>query len=132
MGESTRVSAVTLQEMIRDMVARSGLSAAEISRRIGRSSGYLGVMLHNETMPGADLLTDIAACCGYYVVVTDGDSGYFLVPDNLPSDEVSRILDTEASAIGEGVVPDRAFAVPIDSEILDVVFGDSDMEGPEP
>lgn len=51
--------------LVKNMIEKSGRSAAEISRDIGRSSNYISSMVYNMTVPRADLLADIAHACGY-------------------------------------------------------------------
>lgn len=56
---------VGVQELIRHMLAWSGTSAADVSRAMGKTSGYLSVMLYNESTPRLDLFIRIAEACGY-------------------------------------------------------------------
>lgn len=58
-----------LDQFLRHMLTATDISAAEASRRIGKSNGYLTVMLSKGTMPGLDTFTEIADACGYTVEV---------------------------------------------------------------
>lgn len=62
---------ISLQDLIRHMLAWSGTSAADVSRSMGKSDGYLTVMLYNETTPRVDLLVRIAQACGYTLVLQE-------------------------------------------------------------
>ena len=57
------------RRIIRAMVNESGMSASEISRAMGRSSGYVNTLLSSGAIPGADTFAEIASACGYRVVV---------------------------------------------------------------
>lgn len=56
---------LTLGEMLRRMIELSGESARKISRDIGRSDGFIGQMLYRGSVPGIDLLSEIANACGF-------------------------------------------------------------------
>ena len=77
-------SASDIGAIVRDMVARSGLSMREVSRRIGRSDNYLSSMLRNDTVPSVDLFASIAHACGYSVVVEGGGVEYRIGPRPIP------------------------------------------------
>lgn len=57
------------RRIIRAMVNESGMSASEISRAMGRSSGYVNTLLSSGAIPGADTFAEIANACGYRVVI---------------------------------------------------------------
>lgn len=57
------------RRIIRAIVNESGMSASEISRAMGRSSGYVNTLLSSGAIPGADTFAEIANACGYRVVV---------------------------------------------------------------
>lgn len=56
-----------IQGLIRHMIRASGKTAAEISREIGKTSGYLSVVLADGRIPRVNLLIAIANACGYTV-----------------------------------------------------------------
>lgn len=74
------MGAVSLDGMIRQMITVSGKSASQVSRDIGKSSGYLGTMLHNGTVPSFELLVDIATACGFAVVIESPAHDYVAIP----------------------------------------------------
>lgn len=61
--------AMPCRRIIRKMINESGMSASEVSRSMGRSSGYLNTMLSSGSIPGVDTFSEIAHACGYRVVV---------------------------------------------------------------
>ena len=61
--------AMPCRRIIREMINGSGMSASEVSRSMGRSSGYLNTMLSSGSIPGVDTFSEIAHACGYEVVV---------------------------------------------------------------
>lgn len=75
---------LSLQELVRHMLAWSGTSAADVSRSMDKSNGYLTVMLYNETTPRVDLLIRIAEACGYALVLQEsqGYESWELTVDN--------------------------------------------------
>ena len=56
---------ISLQDLIRHMLDWSGMKATDVSRAMGKTSGYLAVMLYNESTPRLDLFIKIAEACGY-------------------------------------------------------------------
>lgn len=98
----------SLHQLIRFMLSSTGTSAKEASRRIGKSEGYVSVMLFNETMPGADLLAELVNACDYRVKICgpmDMESWELTVEDgklvaNLefsPADVADRYREEEES-----------------------------------
>lgn len=65
-----RAEGMPCRRIIREMISNSGMSASEISRSMGRSSGYVNTLLSSGSVPGADTFAEIAHACGYDVVVT--------------------------------------------------------------
>lgn len=59
----------SFQDLIRHMLATSGKTAAQVSRELGKTSGYLAVLLADGRTPRTDLLVKIANACGYHVTV---------------------------------------------------------------
>lgn len=55
--------------LIRHMVSMSGKKAAEVSRELGKSSGYLAVLLADGRTPRTDLFVKIVEACGYRLVL---------------------------------------------------------------
>ena len=55
----------TTQDALRHMVKSSNKTAAQVSRDMGKSNGYLTVMLSDRRTPRADLLARIARVYGY-------------------------------------------------------------------
>ncbi len=66
-------SVVDLQTLIRHMVTMSGKTLADVSREMGKSSGYLSVVLADGRTPRVDLFVKIARTCGYRIEVSGGD-----------------------------------------------------------
>ena len=57
----------SFQDLIRHMLATSGKTAAQVSRELGKTSGYLAVLLADGRTPRTDLFVKIADACGYHV-----------------------------------------------------------------
>jgi len=51
--------------LVAEILARSGLSQAELARRAGIPRSVLNVYLHGRREPGADALTRLAAAAGF-------------------------------------------------------------------
>ena len=60
----------SFQDLIRHMIATSGKTAAEVSRELGKTSGYIAVLLADGRTPRTDLFVKIANACGFHVQVT--------------------------------------------------------------
>lgn len=52
-------------DAVRRMVDRSGLSGYEVSRKAGRATAYVSVMLSRGVDPSTRVMADLAAACGY-------------------------------------------------------------------
>lgn len=65
---------------VRRMLDNADVSASEVSRRIGRTSGYMGSMIYNGTVPRTDLFVSIANACGYDVIVRGHGEEWSLTP----------------------------------------------------
>lgn len=52
-------------DAVREMIRASGLSAYAVSRKAGRASAYISVLLSRGVDPSSRVLTDIATACGY-------------------------------------------------------------------
>lgn len=76
-GELSLESTGDFQSLIRRMIRMSGKTAAQISREMGKSSGYLSVVLADKRIPRTDLLVKIASACGYHVEIYGGIPGQF-------------------------------------------------------
>lgn len=53
------------RQALEHVVSASGLTKAELSRRLGRSEGYVSSLFSMHRAPGSDLLASIAQACGY-------------------------------------------------------------------
>lgn len=62
-------------DVVRALVARSGVGARELSRRMGRNQTYIGVITSKQTRVGAGLLARVADACGCDLVVVDKATG---------------------------------------------------------
>ena len=71
---------VDVPGLVREMVNSSGKSAAQVSREIQRSDGFLASMLHRGSMPSVDLFADIAAACGYSVIIRSERDEFVMLP----------------------------------------------------
>lgn len=61
-------------DAVREMVKASGLSAYAASRKAGRASAYISVLLSRGVDPSSRVLADIARACGYTLkLVGHGD-----------------------------------------------------------
>lgn len=67
--------------IVRRLVERSGKKAAQLSREMGRSSGYLGAAIHDNRILGLSALADLAECCGYSIVLLGKDEAIVVGPD---------------------------------------------------
>lgn len=65
-------------KLIRNLVADSGDSMREISRRIGQSDTYVASIVGRGSTPRADTLARIANACGFRIVATNGTNEYEL------------------------------------------------------
>ena len=63
---------VRADEAVRAVVEHSGKSKAQVSRDIGRSSAFIGVTIHKQSVPSAELMARIAEACGMELQLTDG------------------------------------------------------------
>jgi len=123
--ESTRDGYVELDNLIRYLVERSGKSASRVSREIGRTSGYLGSVIHRRTIPSAGVLADIAAACGYALVLVGEGEALTVQPVNvsLANDAAPYLGDViegtgrnEVQVIGDHVLdPSESDASPFGS-----------------
>lgn len=52
-------------DAVREMVRASGMSAYAASRKAGRASAYISVLLSRGVDPSSRVLADIAIACGY-------------------------------------------------------------------
>lgn len=52
-------------DAVREMVRASGMSAYAASRKAGRASAYISVLLSRGVDPSSRVLADIATACGY-------------------------------------------------------------------
>lgn len=118
--ESERDGYVELYDLVRYLVEKSGKSASRVSREIGRTSGYIGSIVHRGTIPSAGVLADIAAACGYKLVLVGEADALTIQPVNVgPSADASPWLGdviegtgrTETFVIGDHVLdPDDGTA----------------------
>lgn len=70
---------------LRSMVERSGKTASDVSRALGRSRNYIYVLLRERTVPNVGLFLAIAAACGYEVVARGPDGHEISLTD--PQDD---------------------------------------------
>lgn len=52
-------------DAVREMIRASGMSAYAASRKAGRASAYISVLLSRGVDPSSRVLADIARACGY-------------------------------------------------------------------
>lgn len=57
--------------LVEDVLGRSGLSQAELARRVGIPRSVLNVYLHGHREPGADALMRIAGAGGYELTLSE-------------------------------------------------------------
>ena len=98
--------------LVRYLVEKSGKKPAQISREIGRTSGYVGSLLSHEVVPGISVLAAIANACGYGVAVFSRDEALEVGP------ALSREYVEELSEQPE-VVYDMAQRADISMQILE-------------
>lgn len=66
---------LTARGALTHMVRASGLSAADVSRKIGRSSGFISRYVNVGNTPSTKLFSLIATSCGYKVeLVGNGET----------------------------------------------------------
>lgn len=63
-------------QVIRDMLAREGVTARDVSRRMGRHDAYLSVTLNRGSVPRTDTFAKMADALGYDLVVVNRDDGH--------------------------------------------------------
>ena len=81
--ESHNDGYVELYNLVRYLVEKSGKSASQVSREIGRTSGYIGSIVHRGTIPSAGVLADIAAACGFALVLVGEREALTVQPVNV-------------------------------------------------
>ena len=59
---------IGVDNLIRLMCIHSGKSARQISRDMGRSENFISATIHQGSIPGVDLLGEIADACGFELV----------------------------------------------------------------
>ena len=64
---------MTTCEALEEIRKCAGLSRSEVSRRIGRSNTFLTSSLQREGSMRADLLSTVAAVCGYRLILVPND-----------------------------------------------------------
>ena len=75
---------IEVTEVVRDLVNDSGKSAARVSKDIGRTSGYLGSVIHRGSLPSPALLADIAEACGYCLALIGENKAITFLPGESP------------------------------------------------
>lgn len=56
---------LTAHDALDEMVGRSGMTRADVSRALGHDSRYISRILNKGTTPSTALLARIAKACGY-------------------------------------------------------------------
>lgn len=125
--ESTNSQSVELRDLIRYLVDKSGKSASRVSREIGRTSGYLGSVIHRGSLPSPSVLADIAEACGYCLALIGKDEAITVLPGESPGtdakgDTVDSWMRTTTElerdgkqiVIAYGVLPEDVEGLPKD------------------
>lgn len=119
-NDASEVYYTGLEELTRHMVAVSGLSGAQVSRNMGRSSNFLWSMLRNKSTPRLDLFITIAKECGYRVELRGQGESFVLVDhdflgpaaDAFPDARVLALSTIDDSTMALVEVPDVSEDVP--------------------
>ena len=69
------------KSVLSSVVARSGMSKAELSRSMGKNGNYLSVVLNRGSVPQADTFSMIADASGYDMLVRRRDTGEEILID---------------------------------------------------
>jgi len=102
-----------LPETLQHMVIKSGMTAAEISRSLGRTSGYLATMLNDKRTPRLDLFVSIAQACGYTVQMHGHGETFFLADREFMGSNADAYPDSRVFAItNRDVEPTEPFGAP--------------------
>ena len=72
---------MTTLDAVRTMINASGLTPYRVAVDIGRHSSYVSQMLRRGSVPSADLLSQIAAACGYRLDLVPLDGGDVITID---------------------------------------------------
>ena len=68
-------------DIIAATVAHSGLSMRAVSLKLKRSENYVSQTIRNGNTPLTDTVAEIAAACGYKIVLRPRDGGRKIVID---------------------------------------------------
>ena len=71
----------SVSELARFMVKSSGKTAAQVSRELGKSSGYLAVVFAENRTIGTDIFLSIANACGYTVTLSGNGQRFDVLRD---------------------------------------------------
>lgn len=70
---------MTIVEVIRAMMAQSGMTNRRLSTTLGREESFIGTTLYKKQKPSVLLFARIADACGYDTLVRRRDDGTELV-----------------------------------------------------
>lgn len=105
-------------DAITHMMKTAGIGPSELSRRLGKSRGYVSTLLSTGGVPKIDTLTHIAHECGYHNILESGSDRFELYTDDDDQRRLRRML--ESSEIHDSV-EDGFSEVPITPSVDDVV-----------
>ena len=64
---------IDVENLIRLMCIHSGKSGRQVSREMGRSENFISATIHQGSIPGIDLLSEIADACGFQIYAVGHD-----------------------------------------------------------
>lgn len=113
-----RNSLVEPLEAITHMMKTAGIGPSELSRRLGKSRGYISTLLSTGVVPKTDTLTHIAHECGYHNVLESSSDRFELYTDVDDQRRLRRMLESTQRDDETGHEPTD---VPVTPSVEDVV-----------
>ncbi len=68
-------------KVLREIISKEGLSATEVSKRIGKTRQYMTTLFSHHRIPQADTMARICDVVGYDLLVRSRDDGYEITID---------------------------------------------------
>lgn len=105
-------------DAVEHMMESAGIGPIELSRRLGRSRGYISSLMNRGSIPNTDTLTRIAHECGYHAIFESDSDRFELYTDDDNQHRLRRMLE---SPTADGQPEQEPADVPVTPSVDDVV-----------